>query len=288
MRRASPSTTASADARLADEHGRVRALAVAEDLHHLSDLVVPADDGGELVLARELVEAHAEVLEVGGQLVAAAVTLLTLFVLAHAGRDLLEDDLRLGAELLEDLDGGAVSILEQRVEKIRGFDSPAPAWRDRSSAFFRRMRSESLIEAAPEVLAARAGCRATRRRSADRFQALHEIVEETASSSESATNVLGGNRLWIALPRLVVGALMRRCPPSENLSWYISKSIIEVSRTVMTPGRPRQSTAQKHTTSCSLPAGRRLSRPPAHGRAFEFPKDTRPAILRVTDALSAS
>ena len=57
-----------ADAGLADEHHRVGALAVAEDLEHLLDLVVAAEDRRQLVLAREQIQVRREVLEERRQL----------------------------------------------------------------------------------------------------------------------------------------------------------------------------------------------------------------------------
>ena len=52
-----------ADAGLADEHRRIRTLAVREDLDHLQDLVLAADGRRDLVLPRQLVHRNAEMTE---------------------------------------------------------------------------------------------------------------------------------------------------------------------------------------------------------------------------------
>ena len=52
-----------ADARLADQHHGIRALAVTENLEHLLNLVVAAVDGGDLVLARQQVQVGGKVLQ---------------------------------------------------------------------------------------------------------------------------------------------------------------------------------------------------------------------------------
>ena len=104
------------DAGFADEHRRVGALAVAKDFDHLANLFVAPDDRRQLVLASQLVEADAEVLQVRRQLVAAAVLLFLLFVAAHAGLNLLYDHLAVSAEPAQQFDGIAVHIPEERDE----------------------------------------------------------------------------------------------------------------------------------------------------------------------------
>src|ERR687895_435157 len=51
----------SADPALADQHHRVRPLAVAEDLEHLLDFLVAAVDRRDLVLARQQIQVRREV-----------------------------------------------------------------------------------------------------------------------------------------------------------------------------------------------------------------------------------
>ena len=76
-----------ADAGLADQHHRVRPLAVAEDLEHLLDLVVAAVDRRDLVLARQQIQVGREVLQERRQLEALAQALFAQFVVPHPGRD---------------------------------------------------------------------------------------------------------------------------------------------------------------------------------------------------------
>ena len=72
-----------ADARLADQHHRIGALAVAEDLQHLLDFLVAAEDRRQLVLPREQVEVGGEVLQERRQLEALLEALLAQLDVAH-------------------------------------------------------------------------------------------------------------------------------------------------------------------------------------------------------------
>ena len=76
-----------ADTGLADQHHRVRPLAVAEDLQHLLDLQVATVDRGDLVLTRQQIEIGREVLQERRQLESLAQALFAQFVVPHSGRD---------------------------------------------------------------------------------------------------------------------------------------------------------------------------------------------------------
>ena len=76
-----------ADAGLTDQHHGVRPLAVREDLEHLLNLVVAAEDGRNPVLPREQVEVGREVAQERRQLEPLAELLLAQLVIAHAGGD---------------------------------------------------------------------------------------------------------------------------------------------------------------------------------------------------------
>ena len=86
-----------ADAGLADQHHRVRPLAVAEDLEHLLDLLVAAVDRRDLVLPRQQVQVGGEVLQERRQLEALAQALFAQFVVPHPGGDSRHEHLRLDA-----------------------------------------------------------------------------------------------------------------------------------------------------------------------------------------------
>ena len=85
MRRARPfGDRGLADAGLADEHHRVGALAVAEDLEHLLDFAVASEHRRHLVLPREQVQIGREVLQERRQLEALLQPLFAQLDVAHA------------------------------------------------------------------------------------------------------------------------------------------------------------------------------------------------------------
>ena len=111
-----------ADARLADQHHRVRPLAVAEDLQHLLDLLVAAVDRRDLVLARQQIQVGGEVLEERRQLEALPQPLLAQLVVAHPGGDSRDEHLRLDAVTADDRDRNALAFLEDGREQVRRLD----------------------------------------------------------------------------------------------------------------------------------------------------------------------
>ena len=115
-----------ADARLADEHRRIRPLAVAEDLDHLLNLLLAPDGRRNLVLPRQLVERNAEVLEVRRQLELLLVLLLFLFARADACAHVLDDRLGVHAEISQNVDEHAALVLRERRENIGRLDGLAP------------------------------------------------------------------------------------------------------------------------------------------------------------------
>ena len=72
-----------ADAGLADQHHRVGALAMAENLQHLLNLLVAAEYRRQLVLAREQVQVGREMLEERRQLEPLLQPLLAQLHVAH-------------------------------------------------------------------------------------------------------------------------------------------------------------------------------------------------------------
>lgn len=114
------------NARISDEHDGISALAVAEDLHHLPQLLLSTDERWQLILASELIEADAEMLQIGRQFVATTEAFFPLLARAHARDDLLQDDVRVCAEPPHQLHGHAIAILEESDEEIRGVNLIAP------------------------------------------------------------------------------------------------------------------------------------------------------------------
>ena len=107
-----------ADPGLADEHHRVRTLAMAEDFQHLLDLVVAAVDRRELVLTSEQVEVGREVLEKRRQLEALAQTFFAQLVVAHPGRNTRHEHFRFDAVAPDDRHGAALALFENRWKQI--------------------------------------------------------------------------------------------------------------------------------------------------------------------------
>src|SRR5205085_908651 len=111
-----------ADARLAHEHGRVGALAVAEDFDHLLNLLLAADGRRQLVGAREAIQRDAEVLEVRRKLELLLVLLLLLLARPNARANLLDDGLRVRTEIAEHSHQRAVLVLREGHEEVCGLD----------------------------------------------------------------------------------------------------------------------------------------------------------------------
>ena len=125
-----------ADARLADEH-RVVLGAAAEDLHHALELALAADHRVELLLAGELGEVAAELVE---DLAAALVALLLLgssgarggglrlalalatLVAGEQLDDLLAHPAEVGAQLHEHLGGDALALTDEAEQDVLGAD----------------------------------------------------------------------------------------------------------------------------------------------------------------------
>ena len=101
-----------ADAGLADQHHRIRALAVAEDLEHLLDFLVAAEDRRGSVLSRQQVQVGREVLEERRQLEPFPQPLLANFDVAHARRDAGDEHLRLHTVPPDDRHRNALTLLE--------------------------------------------------------------------------------------------------------------------------------------------------------------------------------
>ena len=118
-----------ADAGLADEHHRVGALAVAQDLDGLLDLVDAAEDGRQPVLAREQVQVRREVLEERRQLELLLQPLVVALDVADAGRDARDQRLGLDARLAHDRGRHALAVLEQRGEEVSRLQRLAPGAR---------------------------------------------------------------------------------------------------------------------------------------------------------------
>ncbi len=118
-----------ADAGLADQHGVVLGAA-RKHLHHALDLLLAPDDRIELLIARELREVAAELVQHHGTLRAA------LALRPAAGRGLalaagvageqldhgLADAIQIGPELLQDLRGDALALADQPEQDVLGAD----------------------------------------------------------------------------------------------------------------------------------------------------------------------
>jgi hypothetical protein len=87
-----------ADACFPDKHRRVGALAMTQDFDHLAYLFIPSDDGRKLVLAGELIEADAEMFQIGGKLIAPAILFFFFLVTADSGLNLLHHHLPVRAQ----------------------------------------------------------------------------------------------------------------------------------------------------------------------------------------------
>ena len=114
-----------ADAGLADQHHRVGALAVAEDLEHLLDFLVAAEDRRQLVLPREQVQVGGEVLEERRQLEALLQPLLAQLHVAHPRGQARHQHVRLDAVAPENRHRHALRFLEDRGEEVGRLDGLA-------------------------------------------------------------------------------------------------------------------------------------------------------------------
>ena len=108
-----------ADARLADQHHRIGALAVAENFEHLLDFLVAAVHGRQLVLARQQVEIGREVLEKWRQLEAFLQTLLALLHVPHAGAQPGHEHVRFNAMAPQNRDRHALHLFEHARRRHR-------------------------------------------------------------------------------------------------------------------------------------------------------------------------
>ncbi len=119
-----------ADAGLADEHRRIRPLAVREDLDHLMYLAFAADRRRYLVLTSEFVERDAKVAKEGRQFVLLPDAFLFLFALLYPRASDLCDLVRRDAEILEHVVENASLVIRQDVKDIarsRSLGGPANA-----------------------------------------------------------------------------------------------------------------------------------------------------------------
>ena len=115
-----------ADARLADQHHGVGALAVAEDLQHLLDFLVAAEDRRQLVLARQQIQVGREVLEERRQLEALLQPLLAQLHVAHRARRAGDTStLGLDAVAAQDRHRHALRLLEHRGKQVDRLDASA-------------------------------------------------------------------------------------------------------------------------------------------------------------------
>ena len=200
-----------ADAGLADQHHRVRALAVAEDLEHLLDLRVASVDGRDLVLPREQVQVGREVLEERRQLEALAQPLLAQFVVAHPGGDARHEHLGLDAVAANDGNRNALALLEDRREQVGRLDRLAAG----AARLVERQLEHQLGRRRDAQLAAREG-RQHVQVLLERLQNLVRIQLEIAHDlgervpldlREREEDVLVGQQRVIAAPRFLDGAV---------------------------------------------------------------------------------
>ena len=111
-----------ADARLADQHHRIGALAVTEDFEHLLDFLVAAEDRRQLVLPREQIQVRREVLQERRQLEALLQALLAQLHVAHPRVEAGHQHFGLDAVAAQDRHRNALRLLEDGGEQIGRFD----------------------------------------------------------------------------------------------------------------------------------------------------------------------
>ena len=111
-----------ADAGLANQHHRVRALAMAEDFQDLLNLLVAAEHRRHLVLAREEVQVRGKVFQERRQLEALLQTLFPQLQVAHPGIQPRHQHLRFNAMAAENRDGHSLRFFEDGRKQIGGFN----------------------------------------------------------------------------------------------------------------------------------------------------------------------
>ena len=111
-----------ADPRLADQHHRIGALAVAQDFQHLLDFLFATEHRRQLVLAGEQVQVRREMFEERRQLEALLQPLFAQLHVAHPRVQSRHQHLRLDAVAPEDRHGHALRFLEYGGEQVGGFN----------------------------------------------------------------------------------------------------------------------------------------------------------------------
>ena len=106
------------DAGLADQHHRVRALPVAENLDDLLNLGVPAEDGRSPILTGEQIQVRREVLQERRQLEPLLETLVADFDVAHPVGDARDQQVRLDALTAQHRDRHSLRLLEDGGEEV--------------------------------------------------------------------------------------------------------------------------------------------------------------------------
>src|SRR5439155_852438 len=114
-----------ADARLADQHHRIGALPMAEDLQHLLNLLVPSEDRRQLVLPRKQVQVRREMLQERRQLESLLQTLFAELHVAHARVQSGHEHLPLDAVATQDRHRNALCLLEDGRKEVGRFDGLA-------------------------------------------------------------------------------------------------------------------------------------------------------------------
>ena len=120
-----------ADSRLADEHHRVRALAVAQDLEHLLNFPVAAEHWRHLVLPGQQIEVGREVLQERRQLEPLLQSLLAQLEVAHPRIEARDQHVGLDAVPAQNRDRHALGFFEHGREQIHGLDglTASRGWR---------------------------------------------------------------------------------------------------------------------------------------------------------------
>src|SRR5262249_38772900 len=107
-----------ADARLADEHGGIGALAVAENFQDLPEFPIAAEHGRELLLPRQEIQIHRKVAQDRRQLEPLLQTLVTQLEVAYQGGDTGGREARIDAVLAQDRHRNALLLLEERRQDV--------------------------------------------------------------------------------------------------------------------------------------------------------------------------
>ena len=111
-----------ADARLADQHHGIRALAVAEDFQHLLNFLVAAVHRRQAILAREQIQIRREVLEKRGKLEALLQPLVAQLGVPDLRVQPRDDLFGLDAVAAENRDGHTLRFFEDRRENVNAFN----------------------------------------------------------------------------------------------------------------------------------------------------------------------